>query len=199
MRCSQCGSLSSVVQETKRATFERDGDGLRRRRICRCCGHSWSTTEREDRYDQGLQSWVGHKEPTLPPIPKKAKRKASTKPAAFYPVGMADAASILVGIPPAIAADFLEWWNASRRSKHGTQAAWTERAFRHSADRVRAMPEWAQKLLVTAGIEHGWQALNPAYIQSALDKGQPRNAVFRPRSSGLAGALSLIEGGHGTA
>jgi hypothetical protein len=122
------------------------------------------------------------------------------KPAAFYPVGMADAAEILVGIPPTIAADFLEWWNSSRRSKHGTRAAWTARAFSQSAERVKALPEWAQTLLVNAGIEHGWQSLQSSYIQGELAQGPPgQGAGFRPQSQGLAGALSIIEGGksHG--
>ena len=202
MKCPSCGSFRTYCRTTQRCTINSPEDALRRNRVCHECNHKWSTTERVDEWDRQTKSWKGHSPgPQLPPSSMTSKRSRSpkaAKPAAFYPVGMADAADILVGIPPTIAADFLEWWNSSRRSKHGPRAAWTRRAFIQSAQRVKDLPEWAQTLLVNAGIEHGWQALQSSYIQGALDKGPPgQGAGFRPQSQGLAGALSIIEGGRG--
>lgn len=203
MRCPNCRSTGHFCRETKRATIVEPEDAYRRRRVCRECGHEWITTERTDRWDPHRREWVGHQAPELPPVPPPAeagtRRGRSSKPAAFFPVVMGDAAELLLGIPPDVATMFLDWWNGSRRSKHGTQAAWTRGAFRMSAERVKKLVHWQQVLLVSAGVEHGWQALNPTYVRDELAKGEPvRGAGFVPQSRGLAGALAIIDGGgHG--
>ena len=198
MRCPNCRSTAHFCRETKRATIVEPEDAYRRRRVCRDCGHEWVTTERQDRWDPALKQWVGHQPAELPSLPAPAKPgRARNAAAAFFPVAMEDAAELLLGIPAEVATSFLDWWNGSRRSKHGTRAAWTQGAFRMSAERVKKLALWQQMLLVQAGVEHGWQALNPTYVRDELAKGQPRQpgADFVPQSRGLAGALAIIEGG----
>ena len=201
MKCPSCGSFRTFCRTTQRCTINSPEDSLRRNRVCHECQHRWTTTERPDEWDRQTKAWKGHGPgPQLPPdsmTSKRSKAPKPSKPSSYHPVAMTEAAPILVGIPPEIAVDFLEWWNSSRRSKHGRRATWTERAFAQSAERVKALPKWAQKLLVAAGIEHGWQALNPSYIQEQLDKGPPgQSHGFRPQSQGLASALSIIQGGR---
>lgn len=196
MRCPECDSTANWCRETKRATVVTPEDALRRRRVCRDCGHEWSTTERQDRWDPHRREWVGHQPAELPPLPPPKPAKQRRASATFHPVDMDAAADLLVGIPPDVATVFLDWWNGSRRSKHGTKAAWTRAAFKMSADRVKKLVHWQQVLLTNAGVEFGWQALNPTYLRDELAKGEPRHgAGFKPQSSGLAGALAIIEGG----
>jgi hypothetical protein len=199
MRCEKCGSTSNLTLETRRVSFQSPDDGLKRKRLCRSCGHEWITTERVDRFDRRLKQWDGHPadraQATARPRARRARQK---KPAAFWPVTMEQAADDLLGIPADVGSTFLEWWNNSRRSKHASGAAWTQAAFRGSANRVKALPHWQQAILVQAGVEHGWQALYPSYIKERLMQ-QQRGAGWRPQSAGLAGALSVIQGaGNGT-
>jgi hypothetical protein len=196
MRCPSCESTKHVVTETKRASVNGPEDALRRRRMCSDCGHSWVTTERIDRWDPHKREWEG-RGPELPPLPPKEQKPRQQKPAAFWPVAMDAAHDYLQGIDGMVCNSFLAWWNDSRRSKHGANAAWTVAAFRLNAERVRRLAYWQQQLLVNAGIEHGWQALNPNYLRDELARPPlpPGSAGFGPKSSGLAGALALIEGG----
>lgn len=200
MRCPQCQSTGNFATETKRCTVSSSEDSLKRRRICRDCGAQWTTTERIDKWDHGRRMWTGHAEPELPVIPDSAvvrtREPRQSRPAAsrFHPVTLEQVADILLGIPPEACQMLLEWWNNSRRSKHGASAAWTEKAFAMSAERVKKLPHWQQLALTRAGIEHGWQALNPSYCKDLLAK-PPRQGGYQPQSQGLAGALAIIQGG----
>jgi hypothetical protein len=207
MRCPNCKSTGNFATETKRCTVATTQDAFKRRRICRDCGAQWTTTERIDKWDFDLRQWTGHAglgpEPELPKVPEPAVVRTSeprpqrVKPAAFHPVTLEQVADVVLGIPPDVCMLLLEWWNNSRRSKHGTAAAWTDRAFAGSVERVKKLPHWQQVLLAKAGIEHGWQALNPSYCKDLLTA-RPRQGGFQPQSQGLAGALSIIQGGGGS-
>lgn len=89
----------------------------------------------------------------------------------FHPITEDDVSSELEGLPDDLRAGVIEWWNVSRRSKHGTRAVWTRRAFGLSVDRVQAM--WSADRsggtanaarLVSAGVENGWMGLKPEYL-----------------------------------
>jgi hypothetical protein len=64
----------------------------------------------------------------------------------------------------------VQWWNESRKSRHGVKATWTEAAWKASVYRVANLPECQQVLLCKAGVEHGWQALKPEYLKDELAK-----------------------------
>jgi hypothetical protein len=198
MRCPKCQSTGNFATETKRCTVNSSEDSLKRRRICRDCGAQWTTTERIDKWDNDLRQWTGHAEPELPKVDPvvRTREPRQSRPAAsrFHPITLEQVADTLLGIPPEVCQMLLEWWNNSRRSKHGTAAAWTEKAFTMSVDRVKKLPHWQQVVLTKAGIEHGWQALNPSYCKDLLAK-PPRQGGFQPQSQGLAGALAILQGG----
>jgi len=199
MRCPNCQSTSHICTETKRCTVVNTEDSYKRKRICQECGHQWTTTERIDKWDNDQRQWTGHAEPELPKVPGpavRAKEPRQGKPAAsrFHPITLEQVAGTLLGIPPDVCELLLEWWNNSRRSRHGASAAWTEKAFTMSAERVKKLAHWQQVALVTAGVEHGWQALNPNYSRDLLAN-PPRQSGFQPQSQGLAGALAIIQGG----
>lgn len=61
--------------------------------------------------------------------------------------------------------DIQEWWNVSRRQKHGLKAVWSKRAFDLSVYRLLQQDHETIRRLLDAGIEHGWQALNPEYLK----------------------------------
>ena len=207
MRCPECDSTSNLATETKRATVASLQDAFKRRRICRDCGAQWTTTERIDKWDFDLKQWTGHAgpdpEPRLPKVSEQTvvrtrPRPQRAKPAAFHPVALEQAAGVLLGIPADVCLMVLEWWNNSRRSKHGASATWTEKAFTMSVDRVKKLPHGQQVMLAQAGVEHGWQSLNPSYCKDLLaqqQQQQQRHGGFRPQSQGLAGALAIIQGG----
>jgi hypothetical protein len=64
----------------------------------------------------------------------------------------------------------VQWWNESRRSKHGAKATWTPAAWQASVLRVSRLPIEHQLALCRAGVEHGWQALKPEYLKDELTK-----------------------------
>jgi len=198
MRCPKCQSTGNFSTATKRCTVNSSEDSLKRKRICRDCGAQWTTTERIDKWDNDLRQWTGHTEPELPKVDPvvRTREPRQSRPAAsrFHPVTLEQAADQLLGIPPDVCQLLLEWWNNSRRSKHGASAAWTEKAFTMSVERVKKLVHWQQVVLTNAGIEHGWQALNPNYCKDLLAK-SPRQGGFTPQSQGLAGALAILQGG----
>lgn len=93
----------------------------------------------------------------------------------FYPITPSDVTAELAGLPDDLRHAVIEWWNESRRSRHGSKAVWTRRAFAFSSTRVQAAfrqdPELARRL-VDAGIEIGWMALKMEYLH-----GQTRHQV----------------------
>lgn len=71
-------------------------------------------------------------------------------------------------LPQWLAEKVVDWWAVSRRQKHGRKAVWSERAFRSSLNRLvalyRANPAKAD-YLAERGLEHGWQALDPQFVE----------------------------------
>jgi hypothetical protein len=80
----------------------------------------------------------------------------------------------------------VEWWNVSRRQKHGNHAAWSERAWQLTINRVALLPAWQQLALAEAGIEHGWQTLKPQYIR---DVKPPTGSALAPQSTAMQEAI----------
>lgn len=81
----------------------------------------------------------------------------------------------------------VEWWNISRRQKHGSHAAWSERAWQLTVNRVAQLPPWQQLALAEAGVEHGWQTLKTQYIRDAKP---PMEAGLAPKSTAMQEAIS---------
>ena len=139
----------------------------------------------------------GEIEVTLP-----AKRSA--KPAAFWPITITQAEpffgapnSDLVRIPSDICLSVLDWWNESRRSKHGSRCVWTQKAFAQSCRRLANLPHWQQRLLIDKAVENGWMGLDVSFVEKEIQRQmqQQRQRSHGPQSSQLQAALTLIEGG----
>ena len=140
----------------------------------------------------------------LTPAPRR-----STKPAAFWPITIAQAlpylgapGTDLVQIPGDISLEVLEWWTVSRRSRHGANCVWTEKAFARSCRRLASLPHWQQRLLIDKAVENGWQGLDVSYVEGEIRRltreQQQRQRSHGPQSSQLREALTLINGGlHG--
>lgn len=137
----------------------------------------------------------------LTPAPRR-----SSKPAAFWPITMAQAVPYLgapgtdlVPIPGDICLSVLDWWNESRRSKHGARCVWTEKAFAKSCRRLASLPHWQQRLLVDKAVENGWMGLDVSFIETEIQRltreQQQRQRPHGPQSPQLRDALVLIEGG----
>jgi hypothetical protein len=103
----------------------------------------------------------------------------------YYPAEMSDD---LAGITEAARPLMLEWWNSSRRSKHGSKAAWTRGAWLGSVRRMAELPPWKQVALVENGITNGWQALKAEFIK---DEPHPQqdDGTLRPISSAMQQAI----------
>jgi hypothetical protein len=178
MMCPHCGHEESRVTET-RASAEYD----RRIRICRGCSKTFQTIERVAVYAGRAAGYIeAGQSPVLPEDdePERVKVKAPERFVAH--LNCTD----LTGIPDEVQPLLVEWWNGSRRSKHGTKAAWTEGAWRQNVRRVAALPQWKQLLLAQAGIEHGWQALKPEYMG---DVQPPADQGLAPKSSAMQEAI----------
>lgn len=173
MNCPKCDNERSWISETIRLPI-----GYRRHRICRKCAYKFSTLERVEVWDPVLRTYappgltvVPDPEPEPQPEPDKervAAKRASNR--RWHPVG------VPAGVCKEAAPLLLEWWNESRRIKHGSHAVWSERAWLASVERVKALPPHQQVALCQAGIEQGWQALKPEYLR----EGQARPALPTP-------------------
>lgn len=137
----------------------------------------------------------------LTPAPRR-----STKPKVFWPITMTQAmpylgapGTDLVPIPSDICLEILEWWNVSRRSKHGSRCVWTENAFAKSCRRLAALPHWQQRLLIDKAVENGWMGLDASFVEKEIQRQtreqQQRQRPHGPQSSSLQAALTLIHGG----
>jgi hypothetical protein len=130
--------------------------------------------------------------------------RRSTKPAAFWPIIFDQALPHLGAngteappIPADICISVMEWWNESRRSKHGSSCVWTEKAFAQSCRRLGNLPHWQQRLLIDKAVENGWMGLDVSYVEKEIqrEKQKQRQRPMGPQSSQLQAALTLIEGG----
>lgn len=166
MKCPHCGHDKSRVTDT-----EARPDANLRYRICLNCAKKFSTLERvsvfagrrlghiEAAGQELAEQEHGTFEVELAVPPKSARR---ARPPRYAPT-IDDPA--LEGICDEAKPLLLQWWNESRWSKHGTKATWTEAAWSMSMDRVRNLPSSHQQIvLARTGVEAGWQALKPNYL-----------------------------------
>ena len=178
MNCPHCGHEESRVTET-RASAEYD----RRIRICRKCGKNFQTIERVAVYAGRAAGYIEAGQLALPPEDDEAEQAKLKPPERF--AASHDSVD-LVGLPSEVRPLLVEWWNSSRRSKHGNKATWTEGAWRQNVRRVAALPQWKQLLLVQAGVEQGWQALKPEYLGEVAP---PADKGLAPKSSAMQEAI----------
>ena len=108
----------------------------------------------------------------------------------FHPIDHEQVEDDLEDLPEELQDGLLEWWNQSRRSKHGGKAAWTRGAWLRSIKRVRSLhlsdPTRAEEL-VEAGIEAGWQALRIEYVPATNTATSTTN--FTPRDTRMSTAI----------
>lgn len=170
MNCPKCGDPSTRVVETLRVV-----QGLRRHRICNGpkCRHRFRTMERIEEWDHTIRDYVqpGDIRPApalvVVPNPPAEEKVAAKRSGAFVAqLNDADLAVLTADAQPLL----VEWWNVSRRSKHGSKATWTFPAWQASVVRVSRLPAHQQVQLAQAGVEHGWQALKLDYLKDELQK-----------------------------
>lgn len=171
MKCPKCDAGQTRVRETR----DRGAEELRRR-LCRNCGHNFPTIERAVIFDFNKDEYV---EP-------KVEKKKPLKPASFHPVTSEEVAIDISALAQEARYLFLLWWNESRRSKHGSKAAWTRAAFNQNLKRVASLPEWKQKQLCEQGVEMGWQALKVEYMSA---EAPPVEAGLMPKNSAMQEAI----------
>lgn len=167
MNCPKCGDDSSRIIETIRVA-----QGLRRHRICnnKRCRHKYRTLERIEEWDHVIRNYA----PTPVEAPKPQitnviqLQQCEPKVAATKKFVAHLNHNALAPVCPDAQQLLVQWWNESRRSKHGAKATWTESAWKASLDRVAKLPAWQQVLLAQAGVEHGWQALKADYVKDDL-------------------------------
>lgn len=157
IRCPECRATQNMIRDTRTL----DG-AIRRYRLCRKCGHQYTTLETAVVYIEGAYQAIAQK---VTPIKEPIRRTSIRN---FWPVKAAEVAGDLAGMPDELQEGLLNWWNEARRSKHKTAATWTPRAFSANASRLLALHQGnpARAIeLVAAGQEFGWQALNVDYLQ----------------------------------
>jgi hypothetical protein len=170
MNCPKCGSTNNRVLDTIRVR-----EGMRRHRICneKKCRHRFATLERVEEWDPGTRSYVaaGAGGLELVPAPAPVLPLQQDRPAARAKGYVASVdEDCLVNVCSEAQPLLVEWWNVSRRSKHGTKATWTQAAWQSTVNRVAKLPAWQQVVLAKAGIESGWQTLKPEFIKEELSK-----------------------------
>ena len=163
MKCPHCGNDKSRVTETRAA-----GEADRRIRLCQGCGRTFQTLERVCVFAGRAAGYVevGQPAPALAAVPDPVAQPLRAKPAARYVAALNTES--LAGLNEEVQMLLVEWWNVSRKSKHGIKATWTEAAWLSSVARIAKLPAWQQVLLARAGVEHGWQALKPEYMKDEL-------------------------------
>ena len=165
MNCPHCNHDKSRVTETRSA-----GEADRRIRLCQGCGRTFQTLERVCVYAGRAAGYIEAGPPPLmvvpdpPPPPPPAK----ARPAARHEASPEE--ECLSYVTPDARPLLVQWWNESRKSKHGAKATWTRAAWQASVQRVSNMPTDMQLALCRAGVEHGWQALKLDYIKDELAK-----------------------------
>lgn len=170
MNCPHCGHAHTRVRDVKRVL-----EGLRRYRLCKKCGQPFATVERVEIWDSTTGAYAVvdagcHTSPAPVVITTpKPEPVAAEAPAEAPAAGrMTRFMPTVEDLPDAISIDaaplLLSWWCEARRSKHQGRATWTRAAWQASADRVAQLSDAQQLALCQAGIEHGWQALKPEYL-----------------------------------
>ena len=188
-------------------TTHNDDEGRDRERVCTSCGARYLTEERVSRLLA-----MPKKEPELPRLPKPSRKRPAPKaeaapakapapartlaPARFHPVSLANGGDAFSQMPMPIQALLMEWWNTARRQRHAS-AAWTERAWLGSVDRVAALLSSGNFLeaqaLATAGAEHGWQSLQQEYLNGPAKQLPPAaTAAGSGRGSMAAGIDAML-------
>lgn len=175
MNCPHCDHPDSRITETRsNPAFDR------RIRICRSCGKTFQTIERVAVYAGRAAGYIDGGPPVLTVVedqePKRPKRYAANLDDDCLVNVCGEAQSLLV-----------EWWNVSRLSKHGTKAAWTEKAWQQNVSRIASLPRWKQVLLAKAGVESGWQALKPEYMGEVAP---PPEEGLAPKSTAMQEAIA---------
>jgi hypothetical protein len=170
MNCPKCGGTSSRILDTIRVR-----EGLRRHRVCngKRCRHKFATLERVEQWDVTTRSYVAAGQDGLQLVPSQpvALPLQQEEPAAKTKRYVASAdEDCLVNVCAEAQPLLVEWWNVSRKSKHGAKATWTQSAWEASVHRVAKLPAWQQVLLAKAGVENGWQSLKPDYVKDELSK-----------------------------
>lgn len=189
--CPHCGHKKSRTTNT----IDRDCFILRYK-ICLKCAKRFSTMERVSVF---VGRATGHVEVELPPgsvedlnpallapVQETEPPPAEQKPGRHAPVRFMPPDNYpLFGISEELRPLLLQWWRESRWSKHRSKANWTEAAWQASLKRVSDLcgPQRLarQRQLVEAGVEFGWQALDPKYLDPVKGMGQARpDASGRP-------------------
>jgi hypothetical protein len=128
---------------------------VRRLRFCPKCETSFPTLE-------ALLDPTSMSAGNLAELKPAPRRNPPTGGAFMNPTILADV------LPQWLAEKVVDWWTVSRRQKHGRKAVWSERAFLSSLGRVVALyrvnPAKAD-YLAERGLEHGWQALDPQFVE----------------------------------
>jgi hypothetical protein len=176
MNCPHCDHPESRVTET-RSSPEFD----RRIRICRGCGKTFQTLERVAVFAGRAAGYIeAVQAPALAAVPESANKRPKRFVASLTQEWLD---SVSADVQPLL----VEWWNVSRLSKHGSKAVWTEKAWQQNIKRVAALPHWKQQLLAKAGVESGWQALNPEYMR---DVAPPAEEGLAPKSGAMQEAIA---------
>lgn len=168
MKCPHCGNEKSRVTETRAAT-----EADRRIRLCQGCGKIFQTLERVCVFAGRAVGYIEAGSPTSEPAPAQVIQLQQDRPAARvrakgYVASLDE--DCLVNVCSEAQPLLVEWWNVSRRSKHGSKATWTQAAWQSTVNRVAKLPAWQQVVLAKAGIESGWQTLKPEFIKEELSK-----------------------------
>lgn len=171
MNCPHCGNSRTVINRTER----KDGTS-RRYRVCLGCARSFTTIE-----TAVVFTGDGYTE-----MPAQQNRALSTSYRKLV------LPSDLWGLPDQLAQDLAHWWQTARWSKHGNKAVWTQRAFEASLRRVQQLhavnPARAAEL-VQQGIERGWQALDPKFLDPPAVRMAAAASRLGPQSPRMQSAL----------
>ena len=165
--CPFCGHTKTCINRTD----AKDPDS-RRYRVCLGCGKSFTTIE-----VVVVNTGEGYVPLSQEGTSTMANKAVSTT---YRRVQMPPDSW---GLPYQLAIDLTHWWEVSRWGKWGNKAVWTERAFKASLSRVQQLhmvqPDRAREL-VQQGVERGWQALDPKFLQPTAMAARPAVAQATP-------------------
>ena len=178
MQCPKCKSATKVTQTRPSTSCDK------RWRICTNCGFDFTTLERIC-VDAGEPYGVCEVSPIQPTV--SFKNKIKTPPPSKF-VALPDD-DLLKGISATIKPLLCQWWNSSRWQKHKNRAVWSQDAFVLSIQRVHGLPVYLQEELAKAGVEHGWQALKPSYINHSPEEKSSPEGGLAPKDPAMNEAI----------